>query len=123
MRQWRVDGGGSIGIDITVRRIADSVTVVAVRGEIDSSNGESLSDVLLGALPETTRVIADFSAVTFCGSSGLRALLLASDACVGCGSELLVVPSPVVRRAVEVCRLSPLVCLAAAEDTVTTLLS
>jgi anti-anti-sigma factor len=95
--------------------------VVAVAGEIDSSNGEPLFEALLAALPETTRMIADFSGVTFCGSSGLRALLLVSEACAEGGADFVVLPSPVVRRAVEVCRLGQVLSLAAADDTVTTL--
>ncbi|WP_103349371.1 STAS domain-containing protein [Amycolatopsis sp. CA-128772] len=123
MRQWRVTCGGSTGIGISVRRVADSVAVVAVRGEIDSSNSDPLFDALLAALPETTRVIADLSDVTFCGSSGLRTLLLVSEECADRGTGFLLVPSPVVRRAVEVCRLGQVLRLAAADDTVTKLLT
>ncbi|MEV4050177.1 STAS domain-containing protein [Amycolatopsis sp. NPDC049688] len=123
MRQWRVDCGGSAGIGITVRRIAEGAAVVAVSGEIDSSNGESLCEALHTALSETTWMIADFTGVTFCGSAGLRALLLTSEDCAGRGAEFVVLPSPVVRRAVEACCLGRELRLAGADDTVTTLLA
>ncbi|EOD65158.1 anti-sigma-factor antagonist [Amycolatopsis vancoresmycina DSM 44592] len=118
-----MDCGGSLGIGIAVRRIADSVTVVSVAGEIDSSNGDSLFETLSSALPETTLMIADFGEVTFCGSSGLRALLLVSEACADRGADFVLLPSPVVRRAVEACRLGGVLRLAEAGDTVTTLVT
>ncbi|SFW65000.1 STAS domain-containing protein [Amycolatopsis australiensis] len=123
MRQWPVGCRGATEIAITVRQIDDSAVVVAVRGEIDSTNAEALSGALSAALPGTARMIVDFGEVTFCGSSGLRVLVLAREACAARGTGFLVLPSPVVRRAVTMCELDRVLPLASEDETVTTRLT
>jgi anti-sigma B factor antagonist len=83
---------------------ATSVTIVAVGGEIDSSNCDRLQNLLserAGAGSEVVEV--DLANVTFIDSSGLRALLVGQQAIVSAqGSMRVVNPSDNVRRLFEI---------------------
>lgn len=56
---------------------SDGVVTVAVRGEIDMGTVEVLSEALTKAIDVASApgVVVDMSAVRFCDSSGLRALV------------------------------------------------
>jgi anti-sigma B factor antagonist len=69
--------------------------VVPLAAEIDLTNAEDVADQIGAAFgPGVTAVIADLTATTFCDSSGLRHLLLASGRASASGGQLLlVIPS------------------------------
>jgi anti-anti-sigma factor len=79
-------------------------TVVTLPAEIDMANADRVGADLLAALaPGVTTVVADMTATTFCGSSGVRALVLAHRHAAAGGAELrLVAPSQGVVRVMEI---------------------
>lgn len=73
MRRGRLDE-----LEIISERTGDGVICLAVTGEIDMDTVAQLSDAVRSALStRPAQVVIDLSAVTFLGSSGLRALLAA----------------------------------------------
>lgn len=99
-------------LTLTTTRGADAV-VVAAAGEIDSSNGGRLQD-LIGELGDEGRfpdVHVDLAQVSFIDSSGLRALLLSQSAVTAGGGTLRVVEmSDSVRRLLEITGLTERFC-------------
>jgi anti-sigma B factor antagonist len=86
--------------------------LVALGGEIDLEGAASVQDVLLAELdrPGTEAVAVDMSAVEFCDSSGLAALVVAYTAAQRRGRRFAVVdPSPGVRRVLDITGLLSLV--------------
>jgi len=76
--------------------------VVALPGEIDTSNDHEVRDALTRALGDGTAVVvADGSGTSFCGSCGVAALLGAHRQAARAGSQLRVAASPVMRRVLE----------------------
>jgi len=76
--------------------------VVALPGEIDSSNDGRVQDALTRALDNgTTVVVANGSGTSFCASSGVTALLAAHRHAATAGRQLRVAASPAVRRVLE----------------------
>jgi stage II sporulation protein AA (anti-sigma F factor antagonist) len=71
------------GLEVSVsRREADSARIAVVRaeGEIDLSNAEELAGVLSSSpCTESDGVVLDLAGVPFMDSSGLRAVLVASN--------------------------------------------
>lgn len=87
---------------------ADEPVLCTVRGEIDISNVEELSDGLTEAFRQGPAVVADLSEVTFFASAGVRALF---DACLlecpsGPERILGVVTGPGVDTILRICGLS-----------------
>ncbi|HEV8274542.1 MAG TPA: STAS domain-containing protein [Streptosporangiaceae bacterium] len=79
------------------------LAVVTLPGEIDISNDGQVQDTLTSALDAGTAVlVADAAATTFCGCSGVTALLLTHHRAVAAGAQLrVVVGSPPMRRILE----------------------
>lgn len=66
-------------------------TLVSAVGEIDSAVSARLSDQLAAAVATGRHVVVDLSAVTFCDSSGLTALIRGHTAAEAAGTKFLVV--------------------------------
>jgi anti-sigma B factor antagonist len=77
----------------------DHATVVRLPAEIDATNAGQVLSTLDAAFNDYPIVIADLSATTFCDSSGLTALLKASQTAAARGGELrLAACRPAVTR-------------------------
>jgi anti-anti-sigma factor len=79
------------------------LAVVTLPGEIDISNDGQVQDTLTSALDDGTAVLVAYAgATTFCGCSGVTALLLAHHRAAAAGAQLrVVVGSPPMRRILE----------------------
>src|SRR6476646_201487 len=79
------------------------LAVVTLPGEIDASNVGPVQDTLTRALDDGAAVlVADAGATTFCGCSGVTALLLTHHRAGAAGAQLrVVVGSPPMRRILE----------------------
>jgi anti-anti-sigma factor len=77
--------------------------VVTLPSEIDLSNDGQVQDTLAIALDDGTAVlVADARGTTYCGCSGVTALLLAHHRAAAAGAQLrVVVGSPSMRRILE----------------------
>lgn len=75
--------------------------VVAVRGEIDASNGTAMAGYVERHAGIATTLVLDLSAVEFFGTAGLTALRRIDLCCDRIGWTL--VASPAVRRVLRVC--------------------
>lgn len=71
-------------------------------GEIDAFSAPSLA-AAFADLPNVSRIVADFSGVTFMDSSGLRVLVDAVAAAAAAGKTLVIAhPQSAIRRVVEI---------------------
>ena len=79
------------------------LAVVTLPGEIDISNDGQVQDTLTSALDDGTAVlVADAGGTTFCGCSGVTALLLTHHRAAAARAQLrVVVGSPSMRRILE----------------------
>ena len=79
------------------------LAVVTLPGEIDTSNDGQVQDALTRALDGGTAVlVADAGGTTFCGCSGVTALLLTHHRAAAGGAQLrVVVGSLLMRRMLE----------------------
>jgi anti-sigma B factor antagonist len=79
------------------------LAVVTLPGEIDTSNDGQIQDTLTSALDDGTAVlVADAGGTTFCGCSGVTALLLTHHRAAAAGAQLrVVVGSPSMRRILQ----------------------
>ena len=79
------------------------LAVVKLPGEIDVSNDGQVQDTLTSALDGGTAVlVADAGEATFCGCSGVTALLLTHHRAAAAGAQLrIVVGGPSMRRILE----------------------
>jgi anti-anti-sigma factor len=79
------------------------LAVVTLPREIDVSNDGQVQDTLTSALDDGTAVlVADAGGTTFCGCSGVTALLLTHHQAAAAGAQLrVVVGSPSMRRILE----------------------
>lgn len=78
------------------------LVVVTLPGEIDVTNDGQVRDALAEALRGRPAVlVADGSETTFCGSSGMRALIVARRQAQEAGTQLRVAAGPAVRRILE----------------------
>jgi anti-sigma B factor antagonist len=83
-----------------------------LEGEIDSHTAPKLAECMKD-LPDRPQVVADFSAVRFMDSSGLRVLVEASTRAAQSGRTLLICnPTAAVRRVVEISGLADTLLLA-----------
>ena len=65
-------------MDVT-SEVRDGVGIIAVAGEVDSSNAAELRDIFLSVLGEAPRsLVLDLAELTFIDSSGLGALISAN---------------------------------------------
>lgn len=79
------------------------LAVVTLPDEIDIGNDGHVQDTLTSALDDGTAVlVADAGGTTFCGCSGVTALLLTHHQAAAAGAQLrVVVGSPSMRRILE----------------------
>src|SRR3954467_1689851 len=93
----------ALELDITVR---GTTTTVGVAGELDLAGVEQLDSAVGAALGQARETVGiPLSALTFMGSSGLRALLDAERRAGSHGGRLLIIPSPaLVHAVVDLCR-------------------
>jgi len=79
------------------------LAVVTLPGEIDASNDGQVQDTLTRALNDGAAVlVADAGGTTYCGCSGVTALLLAHHRAAAAGAQLrVVVGSSPMRRILE----------------------
>lgn len=85
---------------IRKRPAPDSIAVVRLPAEIDSSNAEHVRERLCAALkPGVPIVVADLTATTFCDVAGVRGLARARNHATAMNAEirLAVRPGPVRR--------------------------
>jgi anti-anti-sigma factor len=85
--------------------------VVVASGEIDLDTAPALRAALNAATERSCRIVLDLTAVTFLDSSGLSVIAGAqhlSGAGDGDGSLCLVDPAPIVRRVLDITRVSQL---------------
>jgi anti-sigma B factor antagonist len=69
------EAGKERTMDVTVERRGE-VAVVAVAGNIDATTAPALTDAFAAEIGKgNTRLVADFTAVAYTSSAGLRALL------------------------------------------------
>ncbi len=75
------------------------LAVVTLPGEIDISNDGQVQGTLTRALDDGTAVlVADAGGTTFCGCSGVTALLLTHHRAAAAGAQLRVAASPAIWR-------------------------
>ena len=76
--------------------------IVTLPEEIDITNDGQVQDILARALSDRTAVlVADGSGTSFCGRSGVAALLSAHRRAATAGTQLRVAASPALRRILE----------------------
>ena len=92
---------GTAGAEVSPQQ--PRLAVVTLPGEIDTSNDGQVQDSLTSALDDGTAVlIADAGGTTFCGCSGVTALLLTHHRAAAARAQLrVVVGSPSMRRILE----------------------
>jgi anti-sigma B factor antagonist len=80
------------------------LAVITLPGEIDTGNDGQVQDTLTRALDNGTAVlVADAGGTTFCGCSGVTALLVTHHRAAAAGAQLrVVVASPPMRRILEI---------------------
>ncbi|HTJ66389.1 MAG TPA: STAS domain-containing protein [Actinospica sp.] len=84
--------------------------VLSVVGDVDLGSAEKLEAEIAGAVEDLdpgADLLLDLSGVSFLDSSGLRALILGSDAVKMADVRLAFVLSPAVSRVLEVTQLPP----------------
>lgn len=91
----------TLEITITER---DAVTVVAIKGSVDSLNAEQLTSAFAAPIQAgRTRLVADFGAVTYTSSAGLRSLLATVKDCRRLGGDLRIAAlQPQVERVLSI---------------------
>jgi anti-sigma B factor antagonist len=91
---------GPLQVETTVEATG---TRTIVSGELDAVTAPGLIDFACEELATGgwTRYVLDCSGVSFCGSSGLEALGLIRDTARDAGTDLALVPSHCVRRALD----------------------
>jgi anti-anti-sigma factor len=85
-------------------RAEDGYTIVTISGEIGIVSAPMVRERLLGLLrPDTSRIVVDLSAVTFCDASGLAVLVAASRRAGLLGGVLrLAAPAPLTATILRV---------------------
>lgn len=101
-------GSPEIGLEVSWS-IEGPHLVIALAGEIDAANADSLPDVVIGALSDDRSVLVDLAAVTFLDSSLLRALVQCRSRLADTGVECRVRnPTAQARRIFEITALTDL---------------
>jgi anti-sigma B factor antagonist len=92
---------GTAGVAVSPQQ--PRLAVVTLPGEIDIGNDGQVQDTLTSALDDRTAVlVADAGGTTFCGCSGVTALLLTHHRAAAAGAQLrVVVGTPSMRRILE----------------------
>jgi len=85
------------------RGTREGLPCIQVRGELDPSNIELFGAALRAALDETTiGVEVDLEGVTYFGSEAIGALVRADLLASDFGICLIIIPSQIVRRVLEI---------------------
>lgn len=96
-------------LTVELRALRDDAVLIELAGEIDLSSASLLTDQLQAiAEQDSTSVILDATGVTFMDSAGLHALVEGKRTLHEHGSQILLVPSPQVRRVLELVFPDPL---------------
>lgn len=82
----------------------DDVTVVAIKGSVDSLNADQLTAAFADPIGQgRVRLVADFGAVTYTSSAGLRSLLATVKDCRRHGGDLRIAAlQPQVERVLSI---------------------
>ncbi|WP_378730783.1 STAS domain-containing protein [Nocardia brasiliensis] len=101
-RDLRVLGEAQSAVQINWDRQADS-TIVRIGGEIDLLTAGELRACLLdsGLIGDSSRLIIDFTTVTFFGAAGLHVLDAVYDQCAHSGISLVVAAHPDVVHLID----------------------
>jgi len=86
---------------ITSRVHGDGIVVLTAVGEIDLANCAGVDTAVSQAINRGRPLVLDLSGVTFLDSSGLRTVLTSQAAAARANSPFFLVPSPIVRRVLE----------------------
>jgi anti-anti-sigma factor len=86
-----------------IRSLAPTLSVIAVSGEIDASNGRDLGRYVERHTATSTQLIVDCTAVEFFGSQGFGALHYMSVSCARIDVDWVIVPGREVRRMLRIC--------------------
>ena len=82
------------------------VVTVAVSGELDLATGPDLETTVREVLAARPwRLTIDLTAVTFCGSTGLRTLVTLDAAAGEAGTRVAIRPTPAIRRLLRITHL------------------
>lgn len=84
------------------RRLSSSVAVICVRGYIDASNADTLTEYTRRHLRGCRGLIIDLSGLDFFGTEGFSALHRVSVCCARAGLGWVVVPSEAVSRMLRI---------------------
>jgi anti-sigma B factor antagonist len=76
----------------------DGARIVAADGEIDLETAPDLARALESAREHAARVVVDLQAVSFMDSTGVSLLLTSAEQARRAEVELVIEPSPIVRR-------------------------
>ncbi len=82
----------------------DTITVVAIKGSVDSLNADQLTAAFADPIQQgQVRLVADFGAVTYTSSAGLRSLLATVKDCRRHGGDLRIAAlQPQVERVLSI---------------------
>ncbi|WP_410602914.1 STAS domain-containing protein [Amycolatopsis sp. lyj-90] len=105
---FNTDTGQSAPLTVVgAARSGDAITI-EVTGDIDISTSPRLLTEVLALLKGAPRAaVIDLTGVGFCDSSGLSVLVQLNRQCAESETDLGLVPSKVVRRAIELTGLLP----------------
>lgn len=90
-------------MEITITQRED-VTVLAIRGSVDSLNADQLTSAFSAPIAQgNVQLVADFEAVTYTSSAGLRSLLATVKDCRRLGGDLRIAAlQPQVERVLSI---------------------
>src|SRR5205814_8376 len=98
----------SAAIDVSAAAAALGEVTVCVAGEVDlltSKDVDAEFTRVLGEAPDS--IVVDMSAVSFCDSTGLTMLVKLNSACIASNRGLRIIPSPTVRKVIDITGLAP----------------
>jgi len=111
----RVDtrGAEAMGLATLVRDDEVEAARLVVAGEIDGNNVDEFGTALRELVRSSSHAVVDLTDVTLFGSCALGALIGANHAAAACDTRMLVRPSRIVRRVLEVTMLDETFALSA----------
>lgn len=86
-----------------IKSLTPTLSVIAVTGEIDATNGRDLGRYVERHTATATQLIVDCSGVRFFGCQGFSALHYMSVSCTRIDVDWVIVPGPEVRRMLRIC--------------------
>jgi hypothetical protein len=85
------------------RWLTASVAVISVRGDIDASNADALTQYTCGYAVQCRGLILDLRGLEFCGTDGFCALHRISVCCARAATGWAMVPGPAVFHMLAIC--------------------